>query len=502
MSVILAFDFGGTNARAALLDREGQMVAHHAVPQNHPGGPAATETEPDHWWRLFTEATAALSAHQAFAQVAGIALTGMTRTQVFLDDQLRPLRPAMTFRDGRATEEAARLLAAAPVDWAERAQINAFHPAARIAWFAAHEPSLAARLHTVVDPKDYLNARLTGRVATDTVSGARLRAVLEGPEAVRAALGLPGGLPRGLAGLPFLRPSERLGTVLPGLPGALARLAGCAVLTSTHDTLAAVAGLGALRPGLAYNISGTTEVTGAIGTEPVEAPGLPLVDWGPGLQQIGGPSQVGADTVAWLLSLLAEGAATPERLEAVLATPRAEAPALFLPFLQGERVPYWNPHLRGAWLGLHRSHGPADLAWAVLEGVAFLNRTVLTRAEAALGAPVTEIRCGGGGSASARWCQIKADVTGRPLVVGQAAQPGLLGCAVIGWAGLGAFPGLADAQQALVRLARRHEPDAARHAAYGPLHAAWSSAVAALMPLATEVAVLRAPPSSFVPGGA
>jgi xylulokinase len=500
MSVILAFDFGGTNVRAALLDQTGQVVAEHHAPQHRPDGPAATEAEPADWWKLFLHAVEALSTDPAFSAVAGVALTGMTRTQVFLDREGEVIRPAITFRDGRAVEEAARLLAAAPEDWAERPQINAFHPAARLAWLASHEPRHMARLHAVIDPKDYLNFRLTGRVATDTISGARLQAVLAGPAELLAATGMP----EPVKSLRFLPPEAKLGPVLAGLPSALARLAGCPVFVMTHDTWAAVAGLGALQPGLAYNISGTSEVTGAIGTEPMEAPGLPAVDWGPGLQQIGGPSQSGADSVAWLLSILAAGgeASAGRQLERLLASPRDVAPALFLPFPQGERVPYWDPHLRGAWLGLNRRHGPADLAWAVLEGVAFLNRTVLERAEAALGRPVHEIRCGGGGSTSATWCQVKADVTGRPVVVGRAAQPGLLGCAVVAWAGLGVFSNLGEAQQALVHTAHLYAPDPSRHAAYNPLYLAWTRAVAALHPLAEGVAKLRSPPSFTVGDGA
>jgi xylulokinase len=150
-----------------------------------------TEVDPAHWWRLFCQSVEALAENHAFEAVRGLALTGMTRTQVFLDAAGEVIRPALTFRDSRAVEDAARLAALAPEDWAERGQLNAFHPAARLAWLASQEPQYMARFHTVLDPKDYLNFKLTGRAATDSISAARLRAVLEGPEAVRAAMGLP-----------------------------------------------------------------------------------------------------------------------------------------------------------------------------------------------------------------------------------------------------------------------------------------------------------------------
>src|SRR3546814_18916364 len=85
-------------------------------------------------------------------------------------------------------------------------------------------------------------------------------------------------------------------------------------------------------------------------------------------------------------------AAVAEAMNALLSAPRDPQAALFLPYLQGERVPYWDPGLRGAFVGLNRRHGPGDLAWAVLDGVAFLTRIVLARAEAALGGPVNAIR--------------------------------------------------------------------------------------------------------------
>eukprot|EP01042_Synura_sphagnicola_P024466 gene24466-31309_t len=158
-----------------------------------------------------------------------------------------------------------------------------------------------------------------------------------------------------------------------------------------------------MRDGFAYNISGTTEVLGVVGREPARAEGLLTVDWR-GLFQLGGPSQTGADTVSWLLALLGrDGAAVGQEIDALLSGPRQPQPLLFLPYLQGERVPYWDPSLRGALVGLNRRHGPTDLAFAVLEGVACLNRIVLERAEAALGSAAAEIRFGGGAAANPVW---------------------------------------------------------------------------------------------------
>lgn len=497
---VLAVDLGGTRFRAALVDDVGGIA--HSCFVDSPAGvgaaPGWDEIDADAWWHKLQTLSDRLAAQagDAFDAIAAIAICGVTRTQVFVDAQGAAIRPAITWRDSRASADLDAWLAPLPADHPERKQINAFHPWARLAWLLHTEPQLAARVRVVLEPKDYLNFRLTGRAASDTVSMARLSAAArssgQGVDLITALGADPAWVP------PLLDPLDVVGPVQAGLAGALARLAGRPVVACSNDTWAAVAGLGALRAGYAYNISGTTEVFGAVGVEPVQAQGLMTVDWGRGNHQIGGPGQNGADTIAWLLPLLgrlgAEGmAGVGDAMDALLNAPRDPQPALFLPYLQGERVPYWDPQLRGAFVGLNRRHGPGDLAWAVLEGVAFVNRIVLERAEAALGAPVAEIRFGGGAASNPQWCQAKADICERAVVVGQADQPGVVGAAAAAWTALGRYGSFAVAQDALVQTASRYEPRATHADAYRRLYAQFRAAEAALTPVSHALADLRLP---------
>ncbi|MBL8589576.1 MAG: carbohydrate kinase [Methylobacteriaceae bacterium] len=483
MTIVLACDLGGASFRAALIDETGAARAAAARPSPVPERRGeASEIDPP-LWRAALFALAgdlARAAPQAFAAIEGVALCGATRTQVFLEADGRPLRPAMLWDDARA-EGAARRLAARAPGHPEAAALNAFHPAARLAFLAETEPERLARLACVLDPKDYLAADLTGERASDPVSLARLIAAAT-PDA--AGVDLLAALGASPALLPPLRePWERTGDIRSGLPAPFDRLAGVPVFCGSNDTYAAVLGLGAMRAGVAYNISGTTEVLGVVGPEPMRAEGLLTVDWR-GLWQLGGPSQTGADALAWLAAILGREVGA---LEALLAARRDPQPALFLPYLSGERVPHWDAGLRGAFVGLSRRHGPADLVWAALEGVAFQNRLVLERAEARTGA-VHEIRFGGGGAANARWRQIKADVCGRPIVTGAAKEPGLVGAAILAFVGLGRFASLAAAQDAMVRIAQRCEPDPARAAIYDALYARWREAEAAIAPVSRALA--------------
>ena len=496
MNMVLACDLGGTSFRAALVDEAGQLRARHSIVMRVPieqGG--AAEIDPDLWWSALRESAAMLQATHPtlFGQVEALAISALTRTQIFVGHDGRVLRPAMLWRDTRADTTLPSLLATCPKEHPETAGLNAFHPLARLWWLKQSEPDILAATAHVLDPKDYLNLRLTGVVASDTVSLARLEAAAAAAPA-GGSLFDAAALPVTL--LPPLRqPVSIMGHVQPGLEGALGHLAGRPVIAMANDTWASVVGLGAMRPGFGYNLSGTTEVLGLVNARAAWAEGLMTVDWGAGLTQLGGPSQTGADTLIWLLELLGrfqgEPAQAGRELGRVLAEPRDAAPVIFLPYLQGERVPYWDPSLRGALVGLNRRHRAVDLAWAVMEGVGFLNRVVLERAEAASGRPIAELRFGGGGAANPHWCQIKADILGRPVGVVEGEEHGLLGAAIVAWTALGRFPDLAAAQEALVRLARVYQPNPASREPYDRLFGLFRQAEQALAPIGRQLAGWR-----------
>ncbi len=424
MRAVLAVDLGGSGLRVTRVDARGRLAGLQMEALA-----LADEVDPETWWAAFQRALDRID----LAGIGAVCITGMTRTQVFLDRATQPVRGAITVRDSRA--------AAVVVD---RPGLDAYHPAARLLWLAQQEPAVLARVAAVVDPKDFLAARLTGVIATDPMSG-RLLA-----EADLSGLGLPDLTP------PQIEPGGVIGSVRAG------PLRGVPVVMAGHDTWAAVVGLGAMRDGGAYNLSGTTEVLGVLSREPRTAPGLIAAPWGAGLHHLGGPSNAGGGTLDWAGRLL--GAAPGPALDALLAGARDPAPALFLPYLDGERTPHWDPGRRGAFLGLSMRHGPVDFAWAVLEGIACLNRMVLARAGEA-----AAVRFGGGGARSALWCQIKADALGIPIETMVEPEAGLLGAGITAWQGACPAPA----------VARVFTPRPEQRAFYDRLYAAYCAADAA-----------------------
>ena len=477
-SVVFCCDLGGSSLRVGLVGDDGTVIAMASAPlaigtDTH----GRSEADPAVWWDALLSAarTVAGANPAAFGSIAAVAICGMTRTQVLVDANHQPVRPAITFLDVRAREIASGIARDTGLS-----DIDAYHPLARLAWVANHEPEALSRAAHLLDPKDYLVLRLTGTAASDPISLARLAGLdaRAAPVVARSKKLLPA----------LFQPGEAFASVQQSLPAPLDALVGTPVVMASNDTWTAVVGLGAMRHGFAYNISGTSEVLGMIGSHPASAPGLLTVDWDNGLFQLGGPSQTGADALGWLQAIL--GPQTADLIAGVDAAAPHPQPLLFLPFLQGERVPHWNADLRAAFVGLDRSHGPQDLARAVLEGIAFANREVLTRAEAALGFEATEIRFGGGGARNAAWCQIKADVCARPVVTTAGDEAGLIGCAAVAYTALGRYDSLAMAQEQLVRQGSTFFPRDRQRVRYDHLFDVYQRAVAADIDLSAALAAV------------
>ena len=460
MSRMLAVDLGGSKLKAGLLTMGGIVEASASVRIGFDeDGAGRSEQHIDRWWSAFTEVVEALAARSGLDGLAAIVACGATRTQVLLDARGAVVRPAIGFRDTRAGDAAERALQKPGVAGCPEARhLDRFHPLARLLWLREAEPDAWAATRTVLDPKDWLVFRLTGQAASDPISQERLAAAFAGERSSMAALT---GIDRDV--LPPLRaPETRIGAVRTGLGGALEALAGVPVFCGSHDTWCAVAGLGALASGCGYCVSGSSEATGLLAPRPARADGLLTVRWGDGLWQIGGPGLNGANVMDWLADLLAPGdGPTEQRIVRIVTSAPARRPLVFHPYLNGERAPHWDADLRGAFLGLDRAHGPEDIARAVMEGVALLNRDVLERAESAAGLRVERVFLAGGGARNDAWTQIRADVLGREIVVPHDIDAGLAGCLAVARAGLGHFADVNTAARSIAREPRRFRPDPA-----------------------------------------
>ena len=113
---------------------------------------------------------------------------------------------------------------------------------------------------------------------------------------------------------------------------------------------------GAVAPAQAYDIAGTSEAVGLITRRRAAVDRLVSVVWGEATHQIGGPTQVGADSAAWCHETFRVRGRLAQAVERVgRVAPSMDLP-LLLPYLAGERVPLWRSDIRGAFHGVSREH--------------------------------------------------------------------------------------------------------------------------------------------------
>lgn len=468
--LILAIDAGTTQSRVALLTEQGETDDIVTAP----GPSARTEDDGSHqfdvvaWWGGLRDSIERLTRGKS---VAAVAATGMTRTQILLDRALQPVHPAIGWADSRAHD----VTSLAPFfgDAQEAEALNPFHPAARLWHLWRTRPDVLAAAARVCEPKDFINAQLTGKVATDWVSCARLKAA---SDALSAAACHDEGVAAIMALVPtMMAPTDVLGRVdCEGLEA----LKGAQVAVSSFDTWCSVAGLGALDVGKAYNVAGTTEVVGAFADHPATAKGLMAVTWGKGLHQLGGPSQCGGVTLDWARKTL-----KIDPSEAKIGP----AP-LFIPYLNGERVPHWDSDRRGAFIGLSEAHDGAALAYSVLEGLAFHTRLILQKIEAA-GIAVDAVRMGGGlvHAGNGRASAVKATAWKRPIIIPSCEEPGLLGAAMVASVAIGRDASLTLAQERMGAATTIAAPDRSHAAFVDRRFAAFCAADAALQPVSAAL---------------
>src|SRR5580704_18895506 len=474
-SALVAIDVGTSGARASAYTAHGQELAEvrRPYPTVLPGEGRA-EQDARRWQ------TAALSALTALtkdldAPIAAIGLTGQCPSVVPLDHKNQPLRPGIIYRDNRATAEAAQIRARFGDQHLHQLTGHlpaAFHVAAKILWIRTHEPEVFKATHLWAQPSDYVGLALTGEPGTDwTVAAAT--ALLDLNQRTWASE-LINGLDLDPETLPPIRPSW---SVIGGLRPALARRLeldpGTPVIAGAGDSIACAIGAGVTAPGPVSEMAGSSGCFNSAVPEPLAD--LDITHYPSAVDRDGYVTEVGLNTTGealdWLAQLFYDRKPRRDdfaRIEhAAAAAPPGADGLLFAPVLgDGERD---DPTLRGIASGLSLRHDRSAWARATLEGVAFGVRARLETLGLA-SAKATELRVSGGGARIALWNQIKADVTGTPVVY----VPGdstAAGTAMLAGLGAGIYRDVDEAVTKAYRPGPVAEPDPRLRGLYDDMYA-------------------------------
>ena len=476
MDVLVGLDAGTTSTKAVTVGAEARVrdmasVGYPLLVPQRGWAELDARTLVDAAVSALVEVVAA--ARERGDTVVGLSLSAAMHGLVPMAEDGTPLGPLATWADGRARAQATALVAdgrATGLHARTGTPVHPMSPMVKLAWWSEHDPDLMASTPRWGGVKELLVAALCGRTGVVDLSCASASGAydLVGRRWDEQALEIAGVR----AGqLPEVVPTTH---VLPGLRSEIAGATGLPadlpVVIGAADGVLANLGIGAVRPDVAAVSLGTSGAIRVVVPRPTVDPTGRLFCYAltEGHWVLGGAVNNGGAVVRWsALSLAATDGPPPEgedadALDARLLEEAAGVPAgsdglLCLPYLLGERAPWWRSDLRGAYLGLRREHRRPHLVRAAVEGVC--QQLALVRdGFDALDLPVREVRATGGAVASPLWVGTLAAALDLPVRVADSPEGTGLGACLLGMHALGQLPDLAEAS-ALVAVQEPVQPD-------------------------------------------
>jgi xylulokinase len=482
----LGIDVSTTATKAVLIDEGGTVRGvgtseyRFSVPR-----PLWSEQDPALWWDATIAAIGSVMASTGTtgADIDAIGLTGQMHGLVLLDATDRVLRPAILWNDQRTAAECVAIRVAVGrerlIEITGNDALTGF-TAPKLVWVRDHEPDIWRDIRHVLLPKDYVRLRLSGDHATDKADGAGTilfdLAARDWSDEVLAALRIERSW----------MPPTREGPEVTGTVGSVAAEAtglrlGTPIVAGGGDQSANAVGVGVVAPGEMALSLGTSGVVFAATDRPIhDRRGIvhAFCHAVPGRWHMMSVMLSAAGSLRWFRDSLAPGVEFGDLVATAEAVTPGSNGLFFLPYLTGERSPHPDPLARGAFIGLTLGHDRRHFTRAVLEGVAFGLRDGLDLMTAAGMPPPSRIHASGGGTASALWRQILADVLGAEIATVATTEGAAYGAGLLAGVGAGWWGSVDAATESVVQVTpvASPGPDAAlyaeRHAVYRELYPA------------------------------
>lgn len=492
---ILAIDLGTSGPKVALVAADGNVAASSFEPVElhlFPGGGA--EQDPAAWWAATGVAARRLqeAGLVPLDQVSGVSVTSQWSGTVAIGSDGEAIGNAIIWMDSRGARYVKDLIGGPvrvqgydPRKLRKWVSLTGGAPAgsgkdsiAHILYLRNEVAAVYAAAAVFLEPKDYLNYRLTGRMAASFDSIA-LHWVTDNrnPASIDYNHDLLeyAGIDR--AQLPDLVPAtDVIGELTPEAAVHLGLRIGVRVVAGTPDIHSAAIGAGTTADFAGHLYIGTsswlichvpfkkTDIAHGIASLPAAVPNRYLA---------ANEQETAGKTLEWLADLLYPDAADRARVYTEMnriaaAVPAGSGGVIFTPWLFGERTPVEDSTLRGGFFNQSLETGRAEMIRALFEGVAYNSRWLLGYVEKFTKKRLDPIVMVGGGARSDLWCQIHADVLDR--TIHQAADPllvnvrgaGLLAHAALGHIGWEDIPGL-------VPMAATYRPNRVNSATYDRL---------------------------------
>ncbi len=502
---LLAHDLGTSGNKATLYTTEGELVRSrtYSYDTKYSYGSWA-EQNPEDWWKAVCHTTQELVQGIDTSKIAAVSFSAQMMGCVCIDKHGNPLRNSLIHSDLRATEEAKTVLER--IDPMEFYRItghlaSASYSLAKLKWIKNNEPEIYKNTHKMLQAKDFLGFKLTGKLACDFVDASGTNAFdinkNEWSEKIIELAGLD------LDKFPEVYNSTHvLGEVTTQAAAEVGLRAGTPVVLGAGDCGCATIGAGSIREGVAYNYIGSSSWIGITTDKAVIDEKMRTVTWAhpiPGYVAPMGTMQTAGSSYSWLKNEIckleteeakAKGISPYEIINAKIEqSPPGARGVLFLPYLFGERAPHWNPNAKGAFIGLTMEHKREDLLRSVLEGVSYNLSTILKIFDQHLTIP--EMIVIGGGAKGAVWRQMLADIYQRPVLKPNFLEEATsMGAVVIGGVGVGVFKDF-EVINKFLKMEDKHLPNPDNKKVYEETYDVFANSYNALLDIFDQLSVLN-----------
>ena len=380
------------------------------------------EQFPDEWWKKAIEVMRSSIADSKIKSLDYITVTTSASCLVCMDRKGNPLGNAIMVSDKRSVKEVNQIRNCSSYPDVEKdtglpVSVSIMLP--KILWVKNNLSELFEKANHFLTPNDFLIYHLCGEVVTDELNALKYHYSMNTnsyPTKLLEELGIPESK---------FPPVKETGELAGIIQGEVAQQIGCnlntKIVVTSYDAICSFVGSGVSTEGEASDVSGTVTVFRMLSKKNELLPSnrVYTTPFHQGKYNIvGGSNNLGGGLIEWVKQCYYSKEEYPyEVMEKEAAESDIGARGIiFLPYLLGERAPIWNDNARGTFFGLERMHTRKDMTRAVFEAAAFIDRTMM-EAIGETSADVTTVRLSGGLARVNLISQIKADVTGKEVIV-------------------------------------------------------------------------------------
>ena len=500
MEIILSVDLGTSAIKTALFDSKGNLLASSnqeynlLTPTN-----LSVEMQVETYWNSFKNSVRDIISKSNIKkdEVSVIGISAQGETLILLDKSYQPLRNAIVWMDSRAqkeSEELSKIFVNEDVyGITGQVSIAPTWPASKIYWVKKNEPSIFEKVSKYLLIEDYFIHRLTGEFAAE---GSLLCSTLYWDIHSKKYWGkMLNTLEISEEQLPPIYESGIVvGNILPSIADEIGLSIKTKVCTGVLDQVAGAIGVGNVKTGIFSECTGSALAVVATMNKAFKDPGkrMPCHYHGMPNTYMAHTFTTGGMVMKWYkdnfckcekaiaediakdpYSIMTEGAES--------VTPGADG-LIMLPHLQGAMAPENNPQARGVFYGITLAHKKPHFVRSIMEGISFILKRNLDVVEE-LGISPTEIRSIGGGAKSKLWSQIKADITGKPIIVTKTDEEACLGAAIVAGVGVGIFKDLKEASTSMVEKQDEFEPNHKASKKYSSIYERYKNLYDNLVPI-------------------